>query len=138
MKQQLLGALIGLARALCENEHMATGETELLLRAGLLASEAEAAEMLPRVRAEKCRIVPDCAACGFSCDKNADYDLSALADADPELRDRTQELLRRLPGLAETGELALLTLTLRAVGDFWTPEALDRVLQQLTAGGNGL
>ena len=27
MKDALLGALIGLARALCENEHMATGET---------------------------------------------------------------------------------------------------------------
>ena len=131
MKDALLGALIGLARALCENEHLRTGETDGLLRAGVVADDTEAAALLPLVRAEKCRIVPDCAACGFSCDKNADYDLSALAGAEPALRERKQALLAALPALAQAGETDKLTLALRAIGDFWTPEALDRVLQQV-------
>lgn len=131
MKDALLGALIGLARALCENEHLRTGETDGLLRAGVLADDTEAAALLPLVRAEKCRIVPDCAACGFSCDKNADYDLSALAGAEPALRERKQALLAALPALAQAGETDKLILALRAIGDFWTPEALDRALEQV-------
>ena len=131
MKDALLGALIGLARALCENEHLRTGETDGLLRAGVLADDTEAAALLPLVRAEKCRIVPDCAACGFSCDKNADYDLSALAGAEPALRERKQALLAALPALAQAGETDKLILALRAIGDFWTPETLDRALRQV-------
>ena len=131
MKDALLGALIGLARALCENEHLRTGETDGLLRAGVLADDTEAADLLPRVRAEKFRLVPDCAACGFSCDKNADYDLSALAGAEPALRERKQALLAALPALAQAGETDKLTLALRAIGDFWTSETLDRALEQL-------
>lgn len=134
MKDALLGALIGLARALCENEHLRTGETDGLLRAGVVADDTEAAALLPLVRAEKCRIVPDCAACGFSCDKNADYDLSALAGAEPALRERKQALLAALPALAADPApqaAERIALALRAIGDFWTPETLDRALRQV-------
>ena len=79
---ELLGAVIGLARASEGNEADLTDETNTALLAGLAAAPDSDGELLSaciqRIHAEKKRIIPNCYACAMPCGRTSDYDTSAL------------------------------------------------------------
>ena len=79
---ELLGAVIGLARASEGNEADLTDETNTALLAGLAAAPDSDGELLSaciqRIHAEKKRIIPNCYACAMPCGRTSDYHMEDL------------------------------------------------------------
>ena len=79
---ELLGAVIGLARASEGNESDLTEETHAALLAGLSATpedgEAALSACIDRIHAEKKRIIPNCYACAMPCGRTSDYQMEDL------------------------------------------------------------
>ena len=79
---ELLGALIGLARASEGNEALLTAETHDALLEGLSAvpedGEAHVAACITRIHAEKKRIIPNCYDCAMPCGRTSDYSTEDL------------------------------------------------------------
>ena len=92
LQDELTGALIGLARA-ADTAPEADGRTWSLMIEGLLAtctsgnSDGAAIRALTgRVRAEKARLVPDCAVCSAPCGRTSDYDMAQLWGGQEDIR----------------------------------------------------
>lgn len=134
----LLGALIGLARATENNEHLITPATDSALLAGLAAVSDPAGDWdacRERIGREKRSLVPMCFTCAAPCGRTADFDLGKLAEESPEVRSRKEALLSLLPRLAvpEAGQKvpAYLYKALTAIGiPGFPPEALDDLLAE--------
>ena len=125
LRLELLGCLIGLART-CSN-NPPTDQTDGLLLAGLHAAD-EATPIQPdrlralidRVRADKAAVAPNCATCVSPCGKNADYDLSRIADAAPEIRAVKERILRELMRCGHQGRIGKLVYdALFALAEDW-------------------
>ena len=85
LHDQLLGALIGLARAISGNEDLVTDHTDRLLFESLAflhpqhaADSSYLSQLLLAVAEEKKRIVPDCAVCCNPCGRTENYDMTLL------------------------------------------------------------
>ena len=96
MEQLVLGALVGLARAV-DSGVAPTEETFRLMVEGLRHPEDET--LLAQAHAHKAELVPDCMTCASPCGRTADYDMSELEQAAPELRDAKQQLVAGLRAL---------------------------------------
>ena len=101
---ELLGALIGLARATEGNEFLLTPETDHLIAHSLdLAANGSPAEheaCLARIAFEKQRLVPDCFRCGAPCGRTEDYDVSLLRTIQTASTQKRLQLLHALCALA--------------------------------------
>ena len=145
---ELLGALIGLARATEGNEFLLTPETDhliaLALDSAVSGSPAEHAAYLERVTNEKQRLVPDCFRCGAPCGRTEDYGVSLLRKIQTPSAQKRLQLLHALCALAaqfrqkyptEVPPAALsrfFRYALYAVGmDSWTVEDLTPVFAEL-------
>ena len=90
VRDELLGALVGLARATTSEPK--TDDTDEVLNAGLrlLAQpdvpEEKLQQMLTIVRTEKHRVAPNCATCAMPCGNTTDYDLARLWNAPQDVR----------------------------------------------------
>ncbi len=108
LKDILLGALMGLTRAIEGNEDLVTPETRDLIAEGLRSAAPEREisadalqELVDRVHREKFRIVPSCEFCASPCGNTSDYDMARLYAAPAEVRRVKEELLGGLFALAE-------------------------------------
>ena len=145
---ELLGALIGLARATEGNEFLLTPETDHLiahaLDSAINGSPAEHTAYLERVTFEKQRLVPDCFRCGAPCGRTEDYGVSLLRSIQTPSAQKRLQLLHALCELAarfrqkhptEAPQAALgrfFRYALYAVGmDSWTEEDLAPVFAEL-------
>ena len=90
VRDELLGALVGLARATTSEPK--TDDTDEVLNAGLrLLAQPDVPEeklqrMLSIVHTEKHRVAPNCAACAMPCGNTNDYDLARLWNAPQDVR----------------------------------------------------
>ncbi len=90
LRDQLLGALIGLARA-TDVDAKPDRTTGILVADGLALYVSEAperqkySEMIQRIHAEKFRLMPDCAVCDAPCGRVADYDWTQVKGQSGEL-----------------------------------------------------
>ena len=108
---ELLGAVIGLARASEGNESDLTEETHAALMAGLSATpedgEAALSACIDRIHAEKKRIIPNCYACAMPCGRTSDYQMEDLrlgVGSGPALRAlMLAGLQNAAPGLQQAG-----------------------------------
>jgi len=104
-RDELLGALIGLARATTSEPK--TEDTDEVLNAGLrLAAQPDATEerlqrMLVIVRTEKHRVAPNCATCAMPCGNTSDYDLTRLWNAQERIRELKLQMLSAAAVLAQ-------------------------------------
>lgn len=105
LRHQLLGALVGLARASDNNPK--TPDTDRVIREGLCAADPAAAtpaprlaDQLARVRAEKALVAPGCLTCQSPCGNTADYDLARLYGAPAPVREQKLRLLSAVWQLA--------------------------------------
>ena len=128
---RLLGALIGLARAVSKQGK--TPDTDGVLLSGLQALNSRAAEPALRAEtdkahAEKDRIAPECALCAMPCGSTADGDLQAACAAALRLGQDED---------GEKREAAMLALyrAVFALGEDWDPEALEAVCEALETAG---
>ena len=111
LRDQLLGALIGLARA-SESKEL-TESAGIALADGLClayskhmtnaeAAEAEILAMIDRLHAEKDMMAPDCAACQYPCGRTFDYEMEETYGASEPLRDAKLHLMQLLGKIASS------------------------------------
>lgn len=124
MQNELLGKLIGLARATDGNEHLISASATAVIVESLAAilREDSASGMLEklmeRVTEEKRNMVPDCFRCASPCGKNNDYDMSKLWNADADIRSLKVEILN--------GIVPMANHALRGAGLGYHDEVVDR------------
>ena len=105
LREELLGALVGLARATTSEPKTET--TDDVLNAGLhLAAQPDAPveklqQMLAIARTEKHTVAPNCATCAMPCGNTADYDFARLRSAPEAVRALKLRLLDALFRLAQ-------------------------------------
>ena len=148
-QDRLTGALIGLARA-ADTSPDAGPETWQLMIEGLFATltnvnfDPDSLNALTwRVRAEKQRLVPDCAVCTAPCGRTGDYDLAQLWGAQEDIRSLKSLLLFGSRGMAAYAYHAMvlgyrdesverfLSKALFAVGEDWSMEELLPLVLEL-------
>ena len=105
MRERLLGALIGLARATDGNEHLISSSATALIVECLNATrealtEEQVTALLQRIEDEKRRMIPDCFACAAPCGKNNAYDMARLQEEEPQVRALKQQLLAGIQDMA--------------------------------------
>lgn len=150
LRDELTGALIGLARATDNNADTSTDTWRIMIDA-LLTTDANAdldeeaiREQIGRVHAEKLRLVPDCAVCTSPCGRTANYDMQQLQRAPEDIRRIKSDILSGVRGLAvhahrsmtpgsvvdgETGRF--FALALFAIGEDWDADELRSVAAEL-------
>ena len=129
----LLPALIGLSRAADASAREPDEAVFSLLREGLERLRShDPSDLLIRIQTEKARLVPGCAACASPCGRTADPTPEDLCSDDAEVLDRKGRILvlagaavSRAPGLT-------LLRAVFALGEHWTPEQLDQLIQELS------
>ena len=149
LREELTGALIGLARA-TDNNSGTSADTWRIMIEGLMMTDAAAGinenalrEQIGRVHAEKLRLVPDCAVCASSCGRTADYDMAQLHNAPEDIRGLKSDILSGVRDLAahahrtmppngiDREEGRIFTLALFAIGEDWDAGELRSVAAAL-------
>lgn len=139
-ESMLLGALIGLARALESDEAMPAPDAPKIMVETLTrmhtADKATAKLLAQRIRQEKLRLLPDCAACPHPCGRTDDYDTAKLSEDGSEVEALKLELLTRLQKIAmQQGDAAtpetlkLFQDGLNQIGWGYRAETLKKALQ---------
>ncbi len=107
LQDRLTGALIGLARATENNEHLTSDSTAAVVVESLFATltnvnfdDKRFYRLLERVDGEKRRLVPDCFACTSQCGRNNEYDMNHLWNADEDIRSLKSLILFGIRGVA--------------------------------------
>lgn len=93
LQDQLVGALIGIARATDGNEHLISDSTDKIMREGLAATfpGAESGDdslsaLIQRAEEEKKKLIPLCYECAAPCGKNNNYNMHRLCTAEEDVR----------------------------------------------------
>ncbi len=107
LQDTLTGALVGLARATENNADLLTPETDELVQKALFTcvtnvnfEDRTIEELIQAVRAEKNRMVPDCALCAAPCGHNDDYDMKHIWQAQEDIRSLKSLILFGIRGMA--------------------------------------
>lgn len=137
-QDQMIGALIGLARATDGNEHLISETSTALVAECLAATDADAttlAMLMDRIGEEKRKMVPDCFLCACPCGRTDAYDMTRLEKEEKTLWDMKTRLLsgiRRLAaGPRNPKTDAFLYKALIAVGMELTAAELAPILEEM-------
>lgn len=93
LRDNLIGRLIGLARATEGNEYIVSDATAAVTVEGLCATlanrnlgESALLAIMDKVDTQKRKLVPSCYTCAASCGRTDDYDMGNLRGADEDIR----------------------------------------------------
>ena len=136
LRDELFGALIGLARATFGNEDLITPSTFAVVVEGLSAvadDSDQLTDLIRRVNEEKYKLVPSCFYCSSPCGRTSNYDMCQLNLAAEDVRLLKLSILSKLSTLAGSNLSSLPTeamvyRALAAVGEDWTVEELTNLL----------
>lgn len=104
-EDDIIGALIGLVGA-CGNNPKTNVTDSLVIKALALPvlckepNEETLKVMIDAIHTEKNMIAPDCARCVCPCGNTSDYDMRAIREAEPKIRDIKLKLLSECQQLA--------------------------------------
>lgn len=131
--KELIGKLIGLARATEGNEHLIRESLFTLIRASL-SQDIDDKKLIELCNEEKKYLVPDCFSCMCPCGRTSDYDIEELEEESGVGRDLRAIILNEL--FYQKGiDNNLLLRALYAVGaNYWKEEELIPILKELTNG----
>jgi hydroxylamine reductase len=148
LQDELVGALIGLARA--ANGHKPTESTHRAMIEGLFTTltnvnfnEETIRQQIERVRREKEVLSPGCSICGSPCGRTNEYDMNRLWDDNEDIRSLKSLILFGLKGVAAYAYHALVLgysdeevnnffyEGLFAVGEDWDMELLLPVVMKV-------
>ena len=140
-QQELFCAIIGLTRAMESQESLPAPDAPAVMIEALAhmndTDETVLAELFQRVRAEKLRLLPDCATCPHPCGRSSDYDFTRLTEDGPEVTALKLELLHRLQSRAEklvsgftSTDADHLRDGMNQIGWGYRAESLEKVLQE--------
>ncbi len=136
LRDELLGALVGLSRASDSNPNV-TDDTYALFGESLALPEGSAPERLraqiEAVRAEKRRISPDCAVCMNPCGRTDDYDLSRMGEHGEDVLALKTRLLAEARRIAAELQAARLRGEARPADERFLCEIMFRVGYDETA-----
>lgn len=113
-EDDIISALIGLVGA-CGNNPKTDVTDSVVIKALALPvlckepDEKTLKEMVDIIHTEKNAIAPDCASCACPCGNTSDYDMRAIREAEPAIRDIKLKLLSKCQQLAASvyqGELS--------------------------------
>lgn len=148
LQDELTGALIGLARA--AGAGVPNDAVRKLITEGLFTTvtnvnfnEESIKALIGRVRAEKNKLVPQCAACASPCGNADEYDMSKIWNADEDIRSLKSLILFGIRGMAayayhadllgytsdDVSELFVRALT--AIGEDWGMEQLLPIVMEV-------
>lgn len=149
LQDELTGALIGLARS-AEGDTKKTESTWRTMIEGLFATvtnvnfdDDSLRQLTERVYNEKQKLVPRCDECAAPCGRNDDYDMTALWDADEDIRSLKSLILFGVRGMAAYAYHAMVLgymddevnaffgKALFAVGSDWDMEQLLPVVLEV-------
>jgi hydroxylamine reductase len=141
LQDELIGALIGLARA--SDRHQTSASTHRAMIEGLFTTltnvnfnEETIRYQIDTVRREKEKLIPGCAACASPCGRNDEYDINILWTDHEDIRSLKSLILFGLKGMAAYAYHALVLgysdeevnnffyEGLFAVGEDWNMEQL--------------
>ena len=133
--KELIGKLIGLARATEGNEHLIRESLFTLIRASLSQDQdIDDKELIKLCDEEKKYLVPDCFSCMCPCGRTSDYDIEELEEESGVGRDLRVIILNEL-FYQNCVDNNLLLRALYAVGaNYWEKEELIPILRELTNG----
>lgn len=107
LQDKLTGALIGLSRAVEGNEDLITKSTDKLIIKGLFTTitnvnfnNGTISELIECVDKEKRRFIPNCFSCESSCERNENYNISDIWNADDDIRSLKSLILFGIRGMA--------------------------------------
>lgn len=103
LQAELIGALIGLARAIEGNEDLAAPSTYEAIWEGLACCGRDSdrlTALISQVREEKRRLVPNCFNCAMPCGRTSDYDMKELGAADEDVGRLKSLILFSIKGMA--------------------------------------
>ena len=107
LQAQLIGVLIGIARAVDGNEHLISDATDKIVREGLAAmlpdenlGDDSLSALIQRAEEEKRKLIPLCYECAAPCGKNNNYDMRRLCAADEDICSLKQLILCSIRGMA--------------------------------------
>ena len=107
LQDRLTGALIGLARATENNDHLLSDSTAAVVVESLFTTLTNVNfddecfyRLLELVDTEKRKLVPDCYACTSQCGRNNEYDMKKLWNADEDIRSLKSLILFGIRGVA--------------------------------------
>ena len=131
--KELIGKLIGLARATEGNEHLIRESLFTLIRASL-SQEIDEKKLIKLCDEEKKYLVPDCFSCMCPCGRTSDYDIEELEEESGVGRDLRVIILNEL--FYQNGiDNNLLLRALYSIGaNYWEKEELIPILRELTNG----
>lgn len=105
LQDELIGALIGLARA--SAGHLPTASTHKAMIEGLFTTltnvnfnEETIRSQIETVRKEKEAFIPGCSSCAFPCGRNDEYDMTGLWTEHEDIRSLKSLILFGLKGIA--------------------------------------
>ena len=148
LQDELTGALVGLARA--AGGGAPDEKIRKLITKGLFTTvtnvnfnEESIKRLIAEVRAEKSRLVPQCALCASPCGNNDEYDMSEIWNADEDIRSLKSLILFGIRGMAayayhadllgytsdEVSELFVKALA--AIGEDWGMEQLLPIVMEV-------
>lgn len=128
----LLPALIGLARAADASAQEPDKAVFSLLRQGLDQLDSpDPSNLLARIQAERNRLIPGCAACASPCGRTVVPTPEAIAAGGPVVLDRKGRILALAKASASNAPDLTLLRAMFALGEQWTPEQLDTLIQEL-------
>ena len=149
LQDELTGALIGLARAADNNPDVNMLTWRLMIE-GLFTTvtnvsfdEERIRVLIDRVRAEKARLAPNCAACTAACGRTSDYDMAQLWNAPEDIRSLKSLILFGVRGMAAYAHHAMalgyadeevnrfFAKALLAVGDDWDMDGLLPIVMEV-------
>ncbi|MBR2130950.1 MAG: hydroxylamine reductase [Oscillospiraceae bacterium] len=107
LQDRLTGALIGLARATENNDHLLTDSTAAVVVESLFSTltnvnfdDERFYRLLDWVEVEKRKLVPNCYDCTSQCGRNNEYDMNKLWNADEDIRSLKSLILFGIRGVA--------------------------------------
>ena len=146
-RAELLGALIGLARATFGNEDLITPSTFAVVLEGLSAASSEStcsanqlSDLTHQVNEEKYKLVPSCFYCSSPCGRTSNYDLKELDAATENVRFLKLSVLAGLCDLAvganSDADLpsdleSFVYRTLAGIGEDWSVDEISAVLAEI-------
>ena len=107
LQDTLTGALIGLAKAVSQSEHLINEYTDKLVIEGLFSTLTNVNfnndtlnTLIEKIKVEKNRLVPSCRECASECGNTNDYNMMNLWNANEDIRSLKSLILFGIRGIA--------------------------------------
>lgn len=136
INKNLIGALIGLIKAIEGNEDIINDNTNNIIKNAILAlNTINHEEIIDILHNEKKRLIPDCLICKTPCGKGLDYDVNDLILENPEIIEIKTEILNKIYELALNDKLFInmnvIYTALYSINMRYKYESFEEIIKQI-------